>query len=178
MSRLKLFVPLVVFVLMAALFLYVLKRDGYNPQDLPSALIDKPLPTFSLTTLEKEEPITDAALRGEVVLLNVWATWCISCRAEHPFLNELSKQGVKIIGINYKDNRVEANRWLEALGNPYARNIFDPEGRLGLDLGVYGAPETFLVDRNGVIRYRHAGVLDEKVWKGKIGPIHASLVAQ
>jgi cytochrome c biogenesis protein CcmG/thiol:disulfide interchange protein DsbE len=98
------------------------------------------------------------------VLVNVWATWCPTCKAEHAFLNELAKEGVKIVGINYKDDDFKARQWLQAYGNPYLFNIADPDGKLGLELGVYGAPETFLVDSKGIIRAKHIGDLNPAVW--------------
>ncbi len=98
--------------------------------------------------------------QGKPVLLNVWATWCPTCRAEHQYLNQLSAQGIRVVGMNYKDDRQKAISWLKELGNPYALSLFDGDGMLGLDLGVYGAPETFLIDGNGIIRYRHAGDLN------------------
>ena len=104
-------------------------------------------------------------------LINVWATWCISCRVEHPYLTRLAAEGVPIYGINYKDDPQEAVNWLVQLGDPYRLSVVDAEGSLGLDLGVYGAPETYVVDRNGVVRYRHVGVVDERVWTEILGPI-------
>ncbi|STI47520.1 thiol:disulfide interchange protein (cytochrome C-type biogenesis protein) [Escherichia coli] len=105
------------------------------------------------------------------MLLNVWATWCPTCRAEHQYLNQLSAQGIRVVGMNYKDDRQKAIRWLKELGNPYALSLFDGDGMLGLDLGVYGAPETFLIDGNGIIRYRHAGDLNPRVWEEEIKPL-------
>lgn len=172
MQRLKLFIPLVLFVALAGLFFSVLKDDSYDPQALPSALIDKPLPAFNLPLLADESQLVSAEnLKGEVALLNVWATWCGSCRVEHPYLNRLAKQeGVVIYGLNYKDDSDEARKWLQSLGNPYRLNIVDKDGRLGLDLGVYGAPETYLVDKDGVIRFKHVGVVDDRVWLEKFKP--------
>ena len=114
-------------------------------------------------------------LEGQVVLLNVWATWCISCRAEHPYLTELAKRGVAIYGINYKDEDAAALAWLDELGDPSLASIADHDGTLGLDLGVYGAPETYLVDANGLVRYRHVGVVNERVWSNVLQPIYEQL---
>jgi cytochrome c biogenesis protein CcmG/thiol:disulfide interchange protein DsbE len=111
------------------------------------------------------------------VLLNVWATWCVSCRVEHPYLHQLADLGVLIYGVNYKDDDADAMRWLDQLGNPYVANIVDSEGTLGLDLGVYGAPETYLVDAAGVIRYRHVGVVDDRVWRTILQPLYEELSA-
>ena len=105
--------------------------------------------------------------KGQVILLNVWATWCPSCRAEHGYLVDLASQGVAIVGLNYKDERPAALSWLGRLGDPYVFNIFDPKGELGFDLGVYGAPETFLIDSMGLIKVRHVGALTEEVWEKK-----------
>jgi len=171
-ARLKLFLPLVLF---AALALFLLRGLSLDPRALPSALIDQPLPSFSLPALGREEMLDRAAVTGEAALFNVWATWCISCRVEHPYLTQLARQGVAIYGINYKDDDAAALGWLEELGDPYVASIADREGTLGLDLGVYGAPETYLVDAAGVVRYRHVGVVDERVWTTILEPIYAEL---
>ncbi len=113
----------------------------------------------------------DVLTQGKPVLLNVWATWCPTCRAEHQYLNQLSAQGIRVVGMNYKDDRQKAISWLKELGNPYALSLFDGDGMLGLDLGVYGAPETFLIDGNGIIRYRHAGDLNPRVWEEEIAAV-------
>jgi cytochrome c biogenesis protein CcmG/thiol:disulfide interchange protein DsbE len=168
LKRLKLFIPLGIFLVLAA---FLLKGLSLDPQALPSALIDRPLPAFSLPVLGEERTVTQASVSGEVALFNVWATWCASCRVEHPFLTRLADSGVPIYGINYKDEDAAALRWLDELGDPYRVNIVDAEGSLGLDLGVYGAPETYVVDARGVIRYRHVGVVNERVWAEILGPI-------
>ncbi|NNC54731.1 MAG: DsbE family thiol:disulfide interchange protein [Pseudomonadales bacterium] len=174
-ERLKLFLPFLVFLFIAAVFLVLEKRMGegsYDPSALPSALLGMPLPAFELTRLEDaQRPARNSDLLGEPALLNVWATWCIACRAEHPYLNRLAEKGVNVFGVNYKDVRADALAWLDRLGNPYQFSVFDNEGRLGLDLGVYGAPETFVIDAQGVVRYRHVGVLSERVWREKIAPL-------
>ncbi|MFT4874729.1 DsbE family thiol:disulfide interchange protein [Congregibacter sp.] len=170
--RLKLFVPLGLFVLLAILLFRGLSLD---PQGLPSALIDKPLPVFSLPALRTEQTLSNADLVGEPALLNVWATWCISCRVEHPYLQRLADTGVRIYGLNYKDDAVAARSWLDNLGDPYQASVVDADGALGLDLGVYGAPETYFIDANGVIRYRHVGVIDERIWTGRLKAIYDAL---
>ena len=104
-------------------------------------------------------------------MVNIWATWCVSCRVEHPFLNKLKDQGVRIVGLNYKDDSDAARQWLETLGNPYQWNIVDKEGRLGIDLGVFGAPETYILDEQGIIRFKHVGVVDQRVWDEKFLPV-------
>lgn len=139
---------------------------GRDPTLLPSALINQPLPPFTAVTLnDPKQTVTPADLKGKTGLLNVWATWCPSCQAEHEMLRKLADQGIAIYGVNYKDDPAKALNWLKNLGNPYRFNINDEAGQLGIDLGVYGAPETFLLDKQGVIRHRHVGVLDDQVWE-------------
>lgn len=146
---------------------------GKDPQLLPSVKIGKNLPAFSLPVLGDETQfISQDTLKGEVFLLNVWATWCPSCRIEHPVLNQLAQQGVVIYGLNYKDQNKEAETYLNTLGNPYKKVISDSKGDLGLDLGVYGAPETYLVGADGIILYRHVGVITEENWLSTLKPLY------
>ena len=166
--RLKLFIPLGLF---AVLSLFLLRGLSLDPQELPSVLIDRSLPLFELPALDADRTLEPADVTGEPALFNVWATWCVSCRVEHPYLQHLAQEGVLIYGINYKDDPEAARQWLRDLGDPYRANIVDREGTLGLDLGVYGAPETYFVDADGVIRYRHVGVIDERLWQGRLAPI-------
>jgi cytochrome c biogenesis protein CcmG/thiol:disulfide interchange protein DsbE len=174
-SRVKLFIPLIVFILLSLVFLQLENRmisGDYDPAMLPSALIGKPLPAFALTTLDNPElAINSIPLNNKAALINVWATWCVSCRVEHGYLNILAEKGISIFGLNYKDDRQKANQWLTRLGNPYQLNLFDVDGKLGLNMGVYGAPETYVLDANGIVRYRHVGVMDEKIWQTKILPL-------
>jgi cytochrome c biogenesis protein CcmG/thiol:disulfide interchange protein DsbE len=170
--RLKLFLPLFLFAVLA---LFLFRGLGLDPSEMPSALIDRPLPAFELPALGEQRTLSRTDVTGQPALLNVWATWCVSCRVEHPYLKQLAQQGVPIYGINYKDNDTDALRWLQELGNPYRFNIADREGTLGLDLGVYGAPETYLLDGDGVIRYRHVGVVDEKAWQSVLEPLYLQL---
>ena len=123
----------------------------------------------------REDVDVQICFAGEPLLLNVWATWCISCRVEHPYLQRLADEGVTIYGVNYKDDSDDARQWLADLGDPYRASIVDAMGTLGLDLGVYGAPETYFIDSRGVIRYRHVGVIDERIWTTRLAPIYASL---
>jgi cytochrome c biogenesis protein CcmG/thiol:disulfide interchange protein DsbE len=146
-----------------------------DPTEMPSALIDRPLPTFNLPVLGGEGMLTQEDVTGQVALLNVWATWCISCRVEHPYLKQLAERGIPIYGLDYKDDDADALRWLQELGDPYQLHIADREGTLGLDLGVYGAPETYLLDAAGVVRYRHVGVVDEQVWQTVLEPLYRQL---
>jgi len=173
MNRLALFVPLALFAGLSLVLLLGLDKD---PTKLPSALVGEPFPAFNLPSLMAEQQfVTEHDFKGDVVLVNVWATWCFACRIEHPVLNELSAQGVKIIGLNYKDQRAEAQAWLAERGNPYQFNIFDAQGQLGIDLGVYGAPETFLVDASGIVRHRRVGVVDERVWNTEFRALYEQL---
>ncbi len=161
MKRWTLYIPFVIFVLLGLL----LWRGLYlNPKHVPSALIDKSFPAFELPILKTGEAKTNAVLKGKVQLVNVWGTWCISCRVEHPFLVELAANGVSIIGINYKDDNDAALEWLDDLGDPYLFSVDDEEGTLSMDLGVTGAPETFIVDMKGVIRHKHQGPITRTNW--------------
>lgn len=177
-QRLFLFLPLVIFAVLAVLFWRGL---SLNPNEMPSALLNKPVPAFELPVLPAPENpqglvvANQEMLKGKVSLLNVWATWCVTCRQEHEFLNTLKAQGVLIYGINYKDNNEDAQRWLAELHNPYVYSVTDEDGRLGLNLGVFGAPETYVIDKQGVIRYKHIGDVNAQVWKKTIKPIIDSL---
>lgn len=167
--------PLLIFI---GLALLLGSRLGTDPTELPSARIGKPMPDFQLSALDAPEKILTAAdVKGQVLFLNVWATWCISCQVEHPVLKHMAKQGVPIIGINYKDYREAAQKYLDLHGNPFRFSIFDEKGDLGLDLGVYGAPETYLVDKDGHIRYRFIGVLDADKWENVLRPRYEALLA-
>lgn len=174
MKRVALFVPLVVF---AILSLFLLKGLDRDPTELPSALVGKSFPSFTLPSLaDNQRLLTERDFGSKVVLVNVWATWCFACRIEHPMLNQLAAQGVGIVGLNYKDQNDKALQWLEQKGNPYLFNIVDAQGVLGFDLGVTGAPETFLVDANGVVHYRRVGVVDQRVWDDEINDLYQQLV--
>ncbi len=170
MQRLKLFLPLLIFALLAAL---LFGRLGEDPEYLPSALIDKAMPEFALPELyEPTRIVTRDDLLGEPGLLNVWASWCFACRVEHPFLTKIAREyGVPLYGLNYKNETDEAQNWLQEFGNPYRLHIVDRSGRLGIDLGVAGAPETFVFDHLGRIRHRHIGIVDEKVWAETLEPL-------
>jgi cytochrome c biogenesis protein CcmG/thiol:disulfide interchange protein DsbE len=170
--RLILLLPLLLFLALGGFLLRGLQLD---PRAMPSALIDQPLPEFSLPILGQAGTVDRNGVIGEVALVNVWATWCGSCRVEHPYLTQLAAEGVPIYGINYKDVDAEAVRWLQQLGDPYRLSIVDAEGSLGLDLGVYGAPETYVVDAAGYIRYRHVGVVNEQTWQQVLQPIMQEL---
>lgn len=174
MNRWKLFLPLAFFLAFCILLFVGLFMEDKTV--LPSALLDKPVPEFSLPKLKQpEQKVSAETMKGKVYLLNVWGSWCPACKVEHPYLVQLSKKGVNIVGVNYKDVRRDALEWLDRLEDPYLYSIEDQEGRLGLDLGVYGAPETFVVDKKGVIRYKHVGVVDPTVWKEDLKPIYDQL---
>ena len=158
--------PLVIFAsLIIVLFSFLSDRDD----QLETALIDSSFPEFKLGSLSDESRVlTKQDIIKLPALINVWATWCIACRVEHPFLMKLKEESrLTIYGLNYKDNKLKALDLLERDGNPFEFSIYDFEGRLAIDLGVYGAPETFFIDKNGLIRERHVGVIDEKVWEEK-----------
>ncbi|MFU9136757.1 DsbE family thiol:disulfide interchange protein [Erwinia tasmaniensis] len=175
MNKKILYLPLVLFLLVAAALMWQLTRNanGDDPTRLESALVGKPVPVFKLESLNQPGKTYDRTVLtdGKPVLLNVWATWCPTCRAEHQYLNVLAAQGVRVVGLNYKDDRGKAINWLNTLGNPYALSLYDGDGMLGLDLGVYGAPETFLIDGKGIIRYRHAGDMNADVWAKEVKPL-------
>ena len=164
-----LLLPLVLFIALVGFLLIGLHRD---PHEVPSPLINKPAPDFKLSHLkEPGKTFSPQEMRGKVWVLNFWGTWCVACREEHPLLIQYSKTGaVPIIGIDYKDERATALQLLEDEGNPYTVTASDPEGRLSIDYGVYGAPETFLIDRNGVIRYKQIGPITEEAWQKEILP--------
>jgi cytochrome c biogenesis protein CcmG/thiol:disulfide interchange protein DsbE len=169
-------IPLAVFAVLVG-FLFV--GLGLNPREVPSPLIDKPAPAFQLTQLHAPDKTFGLAdMKGKVWLLNVWASWCVSCRDEHPFLMELAKSGtVPIVGLNYKDQPQAAVQWLARFGNPYQLSIVDAEGRTGINFGVYGVPETFLIDRDGVIRYKQIGPLTPEAWQQTFLPLVKKLSA-
>lgn len=170
MKRLWLFLPV---VLAIALGVILFAGLGNDPSRLESARIGQPVPDFQLSLLSEPGTLVGPeVLQGKAALLNVWATWCPACRVEHPYFMTLQEQGVPIIGLNYKDQREPALEWLEDLGDPYVFNLFDAKGSLGFDLGVYGAPETYVIDREGIVRYRFVGVVDQKVWDEEIGPVY------
>lgn len=163
----RLSIPLVVFLLLAVLLWQGLSN---KPAELPSMLIGKPVPAFQLATLQSDTLVNQTIFHGQFSLLNVWATWCVACRVEHEFLTELAQQGVVIYGLNYRDHREAALVWLNDYGNPYQLNLFDAQGKTAIDFGVYGTPETYLVDPQGIIRYRHVGALDNTVWEQEFLP--------
>lgn len=167
--------PLIAFFLMVVLLGYGLRLD---PKLVPSVLIDKPAPAFSLAMLEQpSRQLSKADLGGQVWVLNVWASWCVACRAEHEVITELARRNlVTVVGLNYKDDPAEAERWLRQYGNPYAASLMDLDGRVGIDWGVYGVPETFVVDADGKIRYKHIGPVTRESLEQKIMPVLTELL--
>jgi cytochrome c biogenesis protein CcmG/thiol:disulfide interchange protein DsbE len=162
-------IPLGIFVVLVG-FLWA--GLSLNPSEVPSPLIDKPAPMFSLPTLDDpSRAMSPADLKGQVWMLNVWASWCVSCRQEHPVLVRLSETGeVPIYGLDYKDHPDDAKDWLSRWGNPYTASLIDGDGRVGIDYGVYGVPETYLIDKEGIIRYKHIGPLTPQVIEETILP--------
>ena len=170
-------VPLAVFVLMVGLLGYGL-REGYDPKVVPSPLIDKPAPAFSLAMLEDpSRELSTADMTGQVWVLNVWASWCVSCRAEHEVITSLARQNlVTVVGLNYKDRPDDASRWLDKYGNPYAVSVIDGDGRVGIDWGVYGVPETFVIGADGRIKYKHIGPVTHESLQQKVLPVIRELL--
>lgn len=163
-------IPLAIFLSLVVLFRIGL---NYDPHRVPSPLIDKPAPEFSLPNLKDgSATVSLSDLKGQTVLLNVWASWCVQCRVEHPLLMEFARKSkVPVYGLNYKDTREDAMNWLARHGDPYRHSAFDESGRVGIDFGVYGVPETFVVDRNGIIRYKHIGPLSREAMQEIILPL-------
>lgn len=175
MARLKLFIPLIIFAASAVLFASILKKRETQAADfLPSALLGKPFPDFSLPQLEQGEAativLTNSDLPKQTFLLNVWGTWCPECYREHDTLLQIASSGIAIVGYNYKDDRDKALAYLRKLKDPFVLNLYDSEGGLGLDLGVYGAPETFVVSRDGIVLERIAGGIDMNIWEQRLAP--------
>ncbi|MBS1136278.1 MAG: thiol:disulfide interchange protein DsbE [Proteobacteria bacterium] len=169
--------PLGIFIVLVVFLGIGLNR---NPREVPSPLIDKPAPAFQVPQLhEPAKTISQKDMLGKVWLFNVWASWCVSCRQEHPVLVELSKKNVvPIVGLNYKDGREDGMKWLQDWGNPYVLSAFDQDGRVGIDYGVYGVPETFVVDKSGTIRYKHIGPLTQDAVEKKLLPLVQELNAK
>ncbi|OHC70562.1 MAG: thiol:disulfide interchange protein [Rhodocyclales bacterium RIFCSPLOWO2_02_FULL_63_24] len=166
--------PLAVFLVLVGFLAAGLRL---NPREVPSPLINKPAPAFNLPQLHAiQASINPTDMKGKVWLFNVWASWCVSCRQEHPVLLDLAKRGtLPVIGLDYKDDREAGIAWLREHGDPYMLSAYDRDGRVGIDYGVYGVPESFLIDKNGAIRYKHIGPLTPKVLDEKILPMAKDL---
>jgi len=170
MKVLRWSLPLAIFVVVLA-FLFV--GLFHDPREVPSPLIGKPAPSFSLMELHRpDRKLTTTDMRGQVWMLNVWASWCVSCRVEHPLLVDLARQNiVPVIGLAYKDKPADGLAWLASNGDPYKLSIVDQDGRVGIDFGVYGVPETFVIDKMGIIRYKQIGPLTAEALKQTILPL-------
>ncbi len=168
-------IPLGIFLAVAGLLFYILyiRGTGQDANYIPSPLIDKPAPEFALPSLKDPgQTLTREVLLGQVSLVNVWASWCPACRDEHAELMRIAREhGIRLIGFNWKDDRVDALAWLKRFGDPYALILYDPDNRAGIDWGVYGAPETFVVDAQGIIRHKRVGPIDAQVWETEIKPV-------
>ncbi len=166
--------PLAIFLLLVG---FLAAGLSLNPREVPSPLVGRPAPAFELPVLHQpDKRFVPGEMRGKVWLLNVWASWCVSCREEHPLLMALSKRGLMpILGLNYKDKGEDAQRWLKQYGDPYQLSVVDAEGRIGIDYGVYGVPETYLIDAEGVIRYKQTGPVTEAILEQKILPLAMAL---
>jgi cytochrome c biogenesis protein CcmG/thiol:disulfide interchange protein DsbE len=167
---LRFLVPLGVFLVLVAFLAIGLTL---NPREVPSPLVNKPVPAFTLAQLHQPKLVfSQKDMQGQVWLLNVWASWCASCRDEHPLLVELAKSGiVPIVGLNYKDKPDEGKAWLAQFGDPFVLSVTDTDGRVGIDFGVYGVPETFVIDRQGIIRYKQIGAITRQALEGRILPL-------
>jgi cytochrome c biogenesis protein CcmG/thiol:disulfide interchange protein DsbE len=168
--RLRFILPLMAFLVMVIFLGVGLKLD---PHDVPSPLINKPAPAFTLPQLhEPQKTFSPADMKGKVWLLNVWASWCVSCRQEHIYLTEFARDSsINLMGLNYKDEPAAAMQWLERLGNPYKISISDIDGMAGLDWGVYGVPETFVIDKQGIVRHKQTGPVDPTILQTIIMPL-------
>jgi cytochrome c biogenesis protein CcmG/thiol:disulfide interchange protein DsbE len=169
-SAVRRFIPLIAFAALAVVLGIGLTL---KPREVPSPFIGKPAPAFALPLLDEPAKTLGAAdMKGRVWLLNIWASWCAPCREEHPLLVQLARsQAVPIVGLNYKDDPRSAQEWLLKLGNPYQANVVDRDGRASIDYGVYGVPETFIVDQAGIIRHKHIGPLTSEVWQKDLLPL-------
>jgi cytochrome c biogenesis protein CcmG/thiol:disulfide interchange protein DsbE len=162
-------VPIMFFGLLS---FFLWRGLSLNPQELPSVQLGKTLPEFSLPQLHDPHSFLNSKqIRDQVILLNVWASWCTACIDEQVFLLQLAREGMPIYGLNYKDKTEDALHWLEQWGNPYQLVAQDREGKVAIDLGVYGTPETFVIDKHGVIRYRHAGIMTQELWQKEVNPL-------
>ena len=168
--RLRFILPLMAFLVMVVFLGIGLKLD---PHEVPSPHINKPAPAFTLPQLhEPQKTFSPADMKGKVWLLNVWASWCVSCRQEHVYLTEFARDSsMNLMGLNYKDEPAAAMQWLERLGNPYKISISDIDGMAGLDWGVYGVPETFIIDKKGIVRHKQTGPVDPTILQTIIMPL-------
>lgn len=178
MNRLKPYLPLIAFAVLV--FGFAIGLTQGNLRDLKSTLIDQPFPDFALTTLDDPDSnITEAELEGSISLINIFGSWCVACVQEHPNLVQIAKTGrVRLVGVNWRDSRVKGRAWLDRYGDPYDLILFDDSSQLAIDLGVTGAPETFLVDQKGRIRYKHVGIITHNVWMKTLVPLIKTLESE
>ncbi len=166
--------PLIIFLALVGLFWFVLDNMNsgtYDPRDIPSIQLNHPAPAFNLADLlEPNQQVRPADYLGKTWLLNVWGTWCPECWREHAFLMQQAQQGIPIVGLNWRDNRADATNMLAKLGNPFIQIAFDPHSQAAIEWGVYGAPETFLIDADGIIRVKYKGALDADIWRTHFAP--------
>ena len=174
MNHMKALIPLGLFVGLVVFLAIGLTRD---PAALPTEMIDRPFPDFSMSTLhDADRVVTEDIVQGQVSLVNIFGSWCTACVIEHPKLIEIGNQGrVKLIGVNWRDDREKGQRWIEHYGNPYDVILFDDTSQLAIDLGVSGAPETFVVDAQGKIQYKHIGVVTDEAWSKTLWPLVQTL---
>lgn len=166
-------IPVTLFLLLS---FFLWRGLSLDPHKLPSVQLGKSLPVFTVPQLQNPEAaFSSSTLRQQVVLLNVWASWCEACVEEQVFMMQLAREGVPIYGLNYKDRAADALQWLAQWGNPYKLIGQDTEGKVAIDLGVYGAPETFVIDKQGIIRYRHVGIMTQDIWIKEIAPLMKQL---
>ncbi len=166
-------IPVTLFLLLS---FFLWRGLSLDPHQLPSVQLGKALPAFTVPQLQDREAVFSSSnLRNQVMLLNVWASWCEACIEEQVFMMQLARDGVPIYGLNYKDKSADALQWLSQWGNPYQLIGQDTEGKVAIDLGVYGAPETFVIDKQGIIRYRHVGILTQEAWTKEIAPLMRQL---
>lgn len=166
-------IPVVIFLILSV---FLWRGLSLDPHHLPSVQVGKALPDFTLPQLQNPQAVfSSTALRGQVILLNVWASWCEACVEEQVFMMQLAREGIPLYGLNYKDHATDALQWLAQWGNPYKLIAQDINGRAAIDLGVYGAPETFVIDKQGIIRYRHVGIMTQEAWQKDILPLMKKL---
>lgn len=169
MKNIKYYLPLIIFI---AIALFFWKGLAHDPHEIPSALIDKPVPEFSYLDLLEDKILTQDIFKNKISILNVWATWCPTCYADHAMMMNIAHTyDVAIFGLDYKDDKRDAINFLDQNGNPYEAVIYDPNGKLAMELGVYGTPETFVIDKKGMIRYKHIGAVSPNVWNDKLKPL-------
>lgn len=169
MKKLLWLLPLIAFLMLVVL---LWRGLSLNPRFIPSELINKPLPVFTLPSVVSEKPFSSTDLKGKVTVLNIWATWCMKCRIEHTTLMDIAAQyQVPLYGISYKDDITRAQAWLKTFGNPYKEIGLDAQGKVAIQLGVYGTPETFIIDKHGIIRDKHIGVITLNTWQKTLWPL-------